>query len=227
MRDWNLDLREGPGFIEFDMEDLEKVCQCNVDAYQDYPLYPAIFGSLAGPDIIYKNWYASVRAIEGNAIMVVDSKDVNGFAIFVPPGYKGMPTFGYLKAGGLTMPPSTYLPQMRYESYCMKMKKKHTDHQSWYMLDLVVRRDRQRQGIARRLMEPVMEALDRTGQDIYLANLSEVRLRGRGSGQGPGKRSGSLRDAPPAPVRLPVTISKQNREEKELSSGQLFLSLKV
>ena len=168
MKDWNLDLREGPGFIEFDMEDLEKVCRCNVDAYQDYPLYPAIFGSLAGPDIIYKNWYASVRAIEGNAIMVVDSKDVNGFAIFVPPGYKGMPTFGYLKAGGLTMPPSTYLPQMRYESYCMKMKKKYTDHQSWYMLDLVVRRDRQRQGIARRLMEPVMDALDRTGQDIYL-----------------------------------------------------------
>ena len=85
MKDWNLDLRESPGFIEFDMEDLEKVCQCNVDAYQDYPLYPAIFGSLAGPDIIYKNWYASVRAIEGNAILVVDSKDVNGFAIFVPP----------------------------------------------------------------------------------------------------------------------------------------------
>ena len=76
MKDWNLDLREGPGFIEFDMDDLEKVCQCNVDAYRDYPLYPAIFGSLAGPDIIYKNWYASVRAIEGNAIMVVDSRDM-------------------------------------------------------------------------------------------------------------------------------------------------------
>lgn len=36
------------------------------------------------------------------------------------------------------------------------------------MLDLVVRRARQRQGIARGLMEPVMDALNRIGQDIYL-----------------------------------------------------------
>ena len=55
VKDWNLGLREGPGFVEFDMDDLEKACQCNVDAYADYPLYPAIFGSLAGPDMIYKN----------------------------------------------------------------------------------------------------------------------------------------------------------------------------
>ena len=65
MKDWNLGLREGPGFVEFDMDDLEKACQCNVDAYADYPLYPAIFGSLAGPDMIYKNWFASIRAMDG------------------------------------------------------------------------------------------------------------------------------------------------------------------
>ena len=168
MKDWNLGLREGPGFVEFDMDDLEKACQCNVDAYADYPLYPAIFGSLAGPDMIYKNWFASIRAMDGKALMVTDSSEINGFAIFVPPGYKGMPTFGYLKAGGLSMPPSTYLPQMRYEAYCMKMKKKYTDHQSWYMLDLVVRSGKQRQGIARGLMEPVLNALDQNGQDLYL-----------------------------------------------------------
>ena len=118
--------------------------------------------------MIYKNWFASIRAMDGKALMVTDSSEINGFAIFVPPGYKGMPTFGYLKAGGLSMPPSTYLPQMRYEAYCMKMKKKYTDHQSWYMLDLVVRSGKQRQGIARGLMEPVLNALDQNGQDLYL-----------------------------------------------------------
>lgn len=123
MKAFGLDIRETPGFVCFDMDDLEKACQCNVDAYADYPLYPAIFGSLAGPDMIYKNWFASIRAMDGKALMVTDSSEINGFAIFVPPGYKGMPTFGYLKAGGLSMPPSTYLPQMRYEAYCMKMKK--------------------------------------------------------------------------------------------------------
>lgn len=168
MKAFGLDIRETPGFVCFDMDDLEKACQCNVDAYADYPLYPAIFGSLAGPDMIYKNWFASIRAMDGKALMVTDSSEINGFAIFVPPGYKGMPTFGYLKAGGLTMPPSTYLPQMRYEAYCMKMKKKYTDHRSWYMLDLVVRSGKQRQGIARGLMEPVLDALDWAGQDIYL-----------------------------------------------------------
>ena len=151
MKAFGLDIRETPGFVCFDMDDLEKACQCNVDAYADYPLYPAIFGSLAGPDMIYKNWFASIRAMDGKALMVTDSSEINGFAIFVPPGYKGMPTFGYLKAGGLSMPPSTYLPQMRYEAYCMK-----------------VRSGKQRQGIARGLMEPVMDALDQNGQDLYL-----------------------------------------------------------
>ena len=36
------------------------------------------------------------------------------------------------------------------------------------MLDLVVRSGKQRQGIARGLMEPVLDALDWAGQDIYL-----------------------------------------------------------
>ena len=163
-----LDIGNIPGIVEFDIADLEKACQCNVDAYRDYPLYPALFGSLAGPDITYKNWYASIRAIYGKALMVADSRDVNGFAIFVPPGYKGMPTLGYLKAGGASMPVSTYLPQIRYESYCMKLKKKYTDHKSWYMFDIVVRREMQKQGIGHRLMEPVLDALDKDGQDIYL-----------------------------------------------------------
>ena len=66
------------------------------------------------------------------------------------------------------MPVSTYLPQIRYESYCMKLKKKYTDHKSWYMFDIVVRREMQKQGIGHRLMEPVLDALDKDGQDIYL-----------------------------------------------------------
>ena len=105
-----LDIGNVPGIIEFDIADLEKACQCNVDAYRDYPLYPALFGSLAGPDITYKNWYASIRAIYGKAMMVADSRQ----PIKSPKSPSRSSIYAFFSLSWGTLAFSSSLPKVRF-----------------------------------------------------------------------------------------------------------------
>lgn len=156
------------GLSLFDMKDMEKAVECNIDAFTGYRLYDVLFKEHNTYDVMRKLWISSLKTLSDTAMIVVDSENINGMAFFLPPGYKGMPILPYLRSGGLKMPLSTLYPQARYESFCMQMKKRHTDHNSWYLFDLVVRQKKQLQGVAKSMLLPFMEYLDETGQDIYL-----------------------------------------------------------
>ena len=156
------------GLSLFDMKDMEKAVECNIDAFTGYRLYDVLFKEHNTPEVMRKLWISSLKTLSDAAMIVVDSEDINGMAFFLPPGYKGMPIMPYLKSGGLKMPLSTLYPQARYESFCMQMKKRHTDHKSWYLFDLVVRQEKQLQGVAKSMLVPFFNYLDETKQDIYL-----------------------------------------------------------
>ncbi|MBO4650854.1 MAG: GNAT family N-acetyltransferase [Clostridiales bacterium] len=156
------------GLNLFDMKDMEKAIACNIDAYEGYRLYDVLFGKHNTPEVMRKLWISSLHTLSDTAMIVIDSEDINGMAFFIPPGYKGMPIMPYLKSGGLKMPLSTLYPQARYESFCMQMKKRHTGHNSWYLFDLVVRQEKQLQGVAKSMLVPFFNYLDETKQDIYL-----------------------------------------------------------
>ena len=156
------------GLSLFDMKDMEKAVECNIDAFTGYRLYDVLFKEHNTPEVMRKLWISSLKTLSDAAMIVVDSENINGMAFFLPPGYKGMPIMPYLRSGGLKMPLSTLYPQARYENFCMQMKKRHTGHKSWYLFDLVVRQEKQLQGVAKSMLTPFMEYLDETGQDIYL-----------------------------------------------------------
>ena len=58
----------------------------------------------------------------------------------------------------------------------MKLKKKFTQHNGWYLYDLVVRRDHQHQGIASSILEPVLQYIERSGQNCYLETHNTVNV---------------------------------------------------
>jgi hypothetical protein len=164
------------GLSLFDMKDMEKAVECNIDAFTGYRLYDVLFKEHNTPEVMRKLWISSLKTLSDAAMIVVDSENINGMAFFLPPGYKGMPIMPYLRSGGLKMPLSTLYPQARYESFCMQMKKRHTGHKSWYLFDLVVRQEKQLQGVAKSMLTPFMEYLDETGQDLYLETHAEKNV---------------------------------------------------
>ena len=94
-------LAEKSGLLLFDLKDMEKAVDCNIDAFTGYRLYDVLFGKHNTPEVMRKLWISSLKTLSDAAMIVVDSEDINGMAFFLPPGYKGMPVMPYLRSGGL------------------------------------------------------------------------------------------------------------------------------
>ena len=158
------------GIQELDIKDIEKAVSCNVDAYEGYPLYPALFGKCSSDKLVAKIWRSSILTLHGYALLLVDGHDVNGFLCVCPPGYHGMPSVKYLLRSGLKniMPINTYLPMIQYEKYCMDMKDRNMPQDGWYVYDLVVQRSAQKQGLAKKLLQPFLKYCDYAKQCVYL-----------------------------------------------------------
>ena len=158
------------GLQILETKNIEEAVACNVDAYEGYPLYPALFGKYSSNKLVAKVWRSSILTLNHYATLIVDSPAVNGFLCLCPPGYHGMPSVQYLLKSGLQniMPISTYMPMIRYEKYCMDMKQRNMPQDGWYIYDLVVRKEAQNQGLAKRLLQPCLKFFDYEKQCVYL-----------------------------------------------------------
>lgn len=58
----------------------------------------------------------------------------------------------------------------------MKLKKNHTNHDSWYLYDLVVRQNLQRQGIGTSILNPMLKYISRSGEGCYLETHNAVNI---------------------------------------------------
>lgn len=162
-------------------QDIEKFAESAALAYKEYPLFKYLTQNRFEHDVIKNIIAASLNSMNTNIIGVSTEKEANAIAIFVPPNYTGGKTIPFLIGGGFKLLKLTsagiFLRLLRYENHAMKIKKKYTNHNSWYLYNVTVKPEYQRKGMSSALLKPMFEYLDREGQDCYLETHKEENVK--------------------------------------------------
>ena len=114
----------------------------------------------------------TLKAMNEDAVIYADSDEINGFAAWVPFGFKGTEVLPFLKNGGIKLflrtGPGFIGRLLSYENYAMNLKKRFTDNYDWYLFNLSVKKDAQGKGIASKLMRPMLSFCDDERMVAYL-----------------------------------------------------------
>lgn len=158
-------------------ERFAELSEVAADAYQEYPLHcwftKGKYDALASRLIMQ----TTLAAMQEDAVIYADSEELNGFAVFVPKGFTGSKTLPFLLNGGVELllhsGPGIIKKLLVYENFAMKLKKKHTGHQDWYLYNLSVKKEAQGKGIGKKLLLPMLELCDDKKMVAYLETNKE------------------------------------------------------
>ena len=171
---------ERAGLYIVKKEDLGRLAEVAADAYRDYPLhnwftkgkYDAVSSRLI--------MEISLKTMTEDALIYADSEEINGFAVWLPFGFTGSKTLPFLFNGGLKLIFHSGLGiisrLLTYESYAMNLKKKFTDNYDWYLYNLSIKKEAQGQGLASKLMRPMLGFCDDERMVAYLETNKEANV---------------------------------------------------
>ncbi|MBR5014541.1 MAG: GNAT family N-acetyltransferase [Bacteroidales bacterium] len=151
---------------------LDELAEIAADAYRNYPLHNWFTNGAYNPTASKLIMKTTLAAMKDDAVIFADSEELNGFAVWVPLGFTGSKTLPFLLNGGVRLLLHSGLGIIRkllvYETFAMKLKKKHTGHVDWYLYNLSVRQSAQGKGIASKLMKPMLRFCDDEKMIVYL-----------------------------------------------------------
>jgi ribosomal protein S18 acetylase RimI-like enzyme len=150
-------------------------------AFEDYPLM-----KYAAED--RKRRRRGVRALYGSILRacmrwgeVYGTTDGAGAACWLPPGQSFPSLFRQVRAGMLGVPIAFGWSGMRrllpYDAVGQKLHHAHGVVPHWYLWAIGVEPSRQGQGVAGRLMAPILSRADRDGHACYLETQVEGNVR--------------------------------------------------
>lgn len=161
-------------------ERLDELAEVAADAYRDYPLHNWFTDGTYDPLASKLIMKTTLLAMKEDAVIYADSPALNGFAVWIPLGFTGSKTIPFLRHGGVRLVLHSGLGiigrLLRYEMFAMKLKKKYTGHVDWYLYNLSVRGQAQGQGIARRLLQPLLTFCDDEKMQVYLETNKEANV---------------------------------------------------
>ena len=171
---------EKAGLYIVEKKDLDRLAEIAADAYRDYPLHnwftKGKYDAVAS-DLIMQ---ISLKTMTEDAVIYADSEEMNGFAVWLPFGFSGSKTLPFLMNGGLKLilhsGPGIIGRLLTYETYAMNLKKQFTDNYDWYLYNLSIRKDAQGQGIASKLMRPMLRFCDDERMVAYLETNKEANV---------------------------------------------------
>ena len=153
-------------------ENISSVLDSVALAYENYPLFNYLICENSKATPIKQILASSIKSSKTEFICISLGEESKATAIFVKPIYKGSPTIPFLLAGGLKLilkySPSIILRLLNYEKYAMKMKSKYSDNNCWYLYSLTVHPDYQHKGLATKVITPMLNFFDATGQSCYI-----------------------------------------------------------
>ncbi len=153
-------------------QDMERLAEVAMDAYQDYPLHNWFMNGQYDREASKRVMEISLRTMEKDAVIYADSAEMNGFAAWLPFGFTGSRTIPFLTHGGLGLilhsGPRIIGKLLSYETYAMKLKRKYTQNMDWYLYNLSVSSKAQGRGIATKLLRPMLDFCDREKMVCYL-----------------------------------------------------------
>ena len=153
-------------------ERFDELSESAADAYLNYPLHNWFSNGSYDSFVSKTLMKTTLAAMKDDAVIYADSEELNGFAVWLPLGFSGSKTIPFMKNGGIRLILHGGLGMIRklliYENFAMKLKKDHTGHIDWYLFNLSVRKSAQGKGIAKKLMQPMLEFCDDEKMVAYL-----------------------------------------------------------
>ena len=161
-------------------EDLDTLAEVSANAYQDYPLHNWLTKGKYDKKAAKLLMQITLKTMTEDSIIYADSKEMNGFAAWLPFGFTGNKTWPFLKNGGLKLFFHAGFGLigrlLTYEKYAMNLKKEFTDNYDWYLFNLSVKKEAQGKGIASKLMRPMLEFCDNEKMVAYLETNKESNV---------------------------------------------------
>ena len=153
-------------------KDISKALDSVALAYEDYPMFNYLIGKPSKADSIKQIIQSSILAGNIDYIGITVGDNNEAVAIFIKPNYKGAPAIPFLFKGGIKLifkhSISIIFRLLNYENNAMRIKKKYSDDNCWYLYSLTVHPDHQHKGLASKVMNPMLDFFDMTGQSCYL-----------------------------------------------------------
>ena len=156
----------------FKNKDVDRVLNSVALAYENYPMFNYIVNGTSKAESIKQIIKSSILASKVDYIGLTFGENNEAVAIFIKPNYRGAPALPFLFNGGLKLifkHSLRIVPRLlNYENNAMKVKEKYSDDNCWYLYSLTVHPDWQHKGLASKVMQPMLEFFDATGQSCYL-----------------------------------------------------------
>ena len=161
-------------------KDVDRLAEVAANAYRDYPLHNWFTKGKYDEKASRLIMQISLKTMTEDAVIYADSEEINGFAVWLPFGFKGNKTMPFLKNGGLKLflhsGPGIIGRLLTYETYAMNLKKEFTDNYDWYLYNLSIKKDAQGKGIASKLMRPMLQFCDDERMVAYLETNKEANV---------------------------------------------------
>ena len=171
---------EKAGLYTVPKKEINRLAEVAADAYRDYPLHNWFTGGKYDEKTSELLMKVTLKAMTEDAVIYADSEELNGFAVWVPFGFKGSKALPFLKNGGLKLFLHAGLGfvgrLLSYEKYAMNLKKEFTDNYDWYLFNLSIKKDAQGKGIASKLMRPMLQFCDDERMVAYLETNKETNV---------------------------------------------------
>ena len=161
-------------------KDLDRLAESAKNSYEGYPLHNWFAKGKYDGEITKQIIHISLKTMINDGIIYADSEEINGFAIWLPPGYPGVNTWSFLFNGGIKL--IMYAGWgivdrlLSYESYAMNLKRKNSSSEDWYLYNLSVVKDKQGQRITTKLLKPMLEFLSEENKGCYLETNKEENV---------------------------------------------------
>lgn len=157
-------------------KNIDRFAQCCAAAFRGYSYFEYLSQGPYNEPGISLVWAVTLRAMGKQVMGAASSENLEAVAIFTPPGFSGTAFMPYVFAGGIELVrrigAKMVAHTLRYEEYAMEMKRKYTDHNSWYLYGFATQPQYQRQGHGKALLQRFLDYFDRMGQDCYLETLA-------------------------------------------------------
>ena len=157
-----------------------ELAEVAMDAYWDYPLHNWFCGGKYDAETSRLAMEITLKAMAEDGVIYADSEELNGFAVWLPPGFTGNKTLPFLMNGGIKLilhsGPRVIGRLLTYETFAMKLKETYTHHTDWYIYNLSVLRKAQGKGIASKLMRPMLKFCDTQQMLCYLETNKESNV---------------------------------------------------
>ena len=159
-------------------EDIDMALNSVALAYEDYPLFNYLICNHSKAAPIKQILLASIKASKSDYVGLALGNEA--VAIFIKPNYNGSPKLPFLFRGGLKLILKYSLGivfrLLNYENFAMQMKAKYSDNNCWYLYSLTVHPEHQKKGLASKVLRPMLDFFDATGQSCYLETNKDCNI---------------------------------------------------